>query len=133
MIQEALKKIVDGRSLTEAEAMAVMTQIMEGEVSPTVIGGLLTSLRMKGETADEITGFARAMRERSATIDVGLGSEPLLDTCGTSPCGSSSLRTGLSIRAERAAAAWRPSTSRRPRRSWSRAQEYRWRSTGTGA
>src|SRR5207244_13560221 len=56
MIRDAVKKVVEGRDLTGADAIAVMTQVMEGEAPPVVVGALLTALRMKGETPAEITG-----------------------------------------------------------------------------
>ena len=68
MINHALKRVVDGHNLTEPEAIAVMTQIMDGDATPTLIAALLTALRMKGETAEEITGFARVMRQRAVAI-----------------------------------------------------------------
>jgi anthranilate phosphoribosyltransferase len=80
-IKEALQKIVDGAHLTEAEAERVMTEIMQGEASPAQIGAYLTALRMKGETVDEVTGSARAMREKAIRIRA---KDPLVvDTCGT--------------------------------------------------
>lgn len=81
MIQDALKKVVEGRDLTEAEAMAVMTQVIAGDASPALVGALLTALRMKGETAEEVTGFARVMREKAVRIRPRR--EDLVDTCGT--------------------------------------------------
>jgi anthranilate phosphoribosyltransferase len=81
VIQDALKRVVEGRDMTEAEAIAVMTQIMEGEVSPPLIAALLTALRMKGETPEEVTGFARVMREMAVRIRPSR--EGLVDTCGT--------------------------------------------------
>ncbi len=80
-IKEAIHKVVEGNHLTEAEAQRVMLQIMEGEATPAQIGAYLTALRMKGETVDEITGSARAMREKVTRIHA---QDPLtVDTCGT--------------------------------------------------
>jgi len=81
MIQDVLKTVVEGRDLTEAEAIAVMTQVMEGEAPPVLVGALLTALRMKGETPAEITGFARVMREKAVRIRPRR--DGLVDTCGT--------------------------------------------------
>lgn len=81
MIQDALKRVVEGKDLTEAEAITVMTQIMDGEASPPMIAALLTALRMKGETPEEVTGFARVMREKAVRIRPSR--EGLVDTCGT--------------------------------------------------
>lgn len=81
MIKEAIAKLVEGHDLTEAEAEAAMTEIMQGEATPAQIGGFLTALRMKGETVAEVTGCARAMR-RSAT-PVRPRCNGLVDTAGT--------------------------------------------------
>ncbi|MGB9720556.1 MAG: anthranilate phosphoribosyltransferase [bacterium] len=77
----AIKKIIDNHSLNEKEAYEVCMEIMEGNATPAQIGSLLTALRMKGETVDEITGFCRAMREKMISIKCAV--EPLIDTCGT--------------------------------------------------
>lgn len=81
MFVDALNKLVDGTGLTEQEATEVMTAIMEGRATHTQIGALLAALRTKRETVDELTGFARVMRERS--IKVTCNRRPLIDTCGT--------------------------------------------------
>ncbi len=81
MIKEAIAKLVERHDLTEAEAEAAMTEIMQGEATPAQIGAFLTALRMKGETVAEVTGCARAMR-RSAT-PVRPNRNHLVDTAGT--------------------------------------------------
>jgi anthranilate synthase/phosphoribosyltransferase len=81
-IQDAITKAMDGQDLTEAEAEAAMTQIMEGQATPAQIGAFLTALRMKGESVGEIAGCARAMR-RSAIPVCPQRPETLVDTCGT--------------------------------------------------
>lgn len=80
-IQDAIARIAEGRDLLRAEAAAVMGAIMDGEASEAQIGGLLIGLRMKGETVDEITGFAEAMRARATKVLCTR--RPLVDTCGT--------------------------------------------------
>ncbi|MBF7081840.1 anthranilate phosphoribosyltransferase [Desulfallas sp. Bu1-1] len=81
MIKELLKKVVAGENLTEAEAAAAMEEIMDGGATPAQIAGLLTALKLKGETIDEITGFARVMRSKATPVR---SCHPLLvDTCGT--------------------------------------------------
>lgn len=57
-----------------------MSVILEGEASAATLAAFLVALRMKGETAHELAGFARAMRERAVVVDAGSG---LVDTCGT--------------------------------------------------
>ncbi|MDR7446799.1 MAG: anthranilate phosphoribosyltransferase [Armatimonadota bacterium] len=69
MIREAIARIVDGASLTAEEAAAVMGEIMDGQATPAQIGALITALRMKGETPEEIAGFAVAMRQRAHRIE----------------------------------------------------------------
>jgi len=81
-IQEAIAKVIGGKDLTEAEAEAAMTRIMEGLATPAQIGAFLTALRMKGESVSEIAGCARAMR-RSAVPVRPQRTEILVDTCGT--------------------------------------------------
>ena len=80
-IKQAIGKVMSGEDLLGEEAEAVMSQIMAGEVTPAQIGAFLTALRLKGETVEEITGCARAMR-RSA-IPVRPRRRELVDTCGT--------------------------------------------------
>ncbi|MHB9025866.1 MAG: anthranilate phosphoribosyltransferase [Armatimonadota bacterium] len=81
LIKEALQALLRSEHLTMDEAAEVMRGIMEGEVPPVLLAGFLTALRMKGETVEEIAGFARAMREKSVRIAPRC---PLLvDTCGT--------------------------------------------------
>jgi len=83
MIRDAIRKVVDKEDLAEAEAIAVMTEIMDGEATPAQIASLITALRMKGETVDEVTGFARVMREKSVKIPLKGEPTALIDTCGT--------------------------------------------------
>jgi len=78
-----LHRVADGHSLTCAEALDAMRIILSGEATPAQIAGLLVALRMKGETVEEVVGFARAMREMAAKVDPGPLDGPLLDTCGT--------------------------------------------------
>jgi anthranilate phosphoribosyltransferase len=86
MIQRAIEKAIRGGSLTEPEAVEVMDLIMSGEATPAQIGAFLVALRMKGETIEEITGFARVMRARATRI--ACRAYPLVDTCGTGGDGS---------------------------------------------
>jgi len=85
-IRKALALLVEGHSLTEVEAEAVMEQIMAGGATPAQIGGFLSALRVKKETPEEITGFARAMRRKA--IEVPSRRRPLVDVCGTGGDGS---------------------------------------------
>ncbi|MBE2899782.1 anthranilate phosphoribosyltransferase [Methanothermobacter thermautotrophicus] len=74
--------IMDFRNLTEDEAYSLMEMIMAGELDDIKIAAILTALAMKGETVDEITGFARAMRDKALKVRVP-GSLEVVDSCGT--------------------------------------------------
>ncbi len=79
-IQQAIQALVDGTSLSMADAASVMAQVMDGQATPSQIAGFVVALRMKGETPEEIAGMARAMREKSLRVQVSV---PVVDTCGT--------------------------------------------------
>jgi anthranilate phosphoribosyltransferase len=81
MFQTLLNKLLDKQHLSQVEAREAMDYIMNGEVSPIVLSSFLTALKLKGETVDEITGFALGMREKADRLDVDTYN--LLDTCGT--------------------------------------------------
>jgi anthranilate phosphoribosyltransferase len=81
MIQEAIKKVVSRENLSRDEARQLMAYIMEGQATDAQIAAVLIALRMKGETIDEITGFAETMREKASKVDNR--AHALLDTCGT--------------------------------------------------
>lgn len=82
-IQQVLRSVIDGKELSQEQAEAAMDLIMTGEATEAQIGALAVGLRMKGETTNEIAGFARAMREHAVTVDIDSDNLPLLDTCGT--------------------------------------------------
>jgi anthranilate phosphoribosyltransferase len=79
--QAALGRLLDGHDLSRDAAREVMASVMRGEATPAQIGGLLVALRLKGEKADEIAGFAEAMREH--VIAVRPARQDLVDTAGT--------------------------------------------------
>ncbi|MBW3582447.1 MAG: anthranilate phosphoribosyltransferase [Euryarchaeota archaeon] len=81
-VQDALRRISDGGRLTRDEAYRLMLAIMSGAADTTQLAGLLMGLRVRGETVDEITGFAQAMREKSLRIAPKVEGR-LTDTCGT--------------------------------------------------
>lgn len=92
MIVEAIRSVVDGRSLSREEAFEVMGAIMSGQATDAQIAAFLTALRMKGETVEELIGFARVMREKVVPVRTrarvqtslsGTDREMLVDTCGT--------------------------------------------------
>ncbi|MGB7760839.1 MAG: anthranilate phosphoribosyltransferase [Bryobacteraceae bacterium] len=78
-----IEQIAAGQELSEADSFAAMHVVLAGEASAPQIAAFLMGMRMKGPTVDELVGFARAMREMAAPVDVGLPGVPLLDTCGT--------------------------------------------------
>jgi len=78
-IKRHLGKLTRGERLTEEEAGTAMGAIMDGDATPAQIGALLTALSVRGETEDEVVGFARSMRARA----VPLSSRGAVDTCGT--------------------------------------------------
>ncbi len=80
MIKEAIGTLVKGQSLTTDESVQVMEEIMEGKTSPSQLAAFITALRIKGETADELTGLARVMRSRAIPVNMN---GPLLDVVGT--------------------------------------------------
>jgi anthranilate phosphoribosyltransferase len=84
-----LQRVVSRENLTPSDAHQAMLAILGGESSTAQIAAFLIALRMKGETAEELLGFARAMREKATRVDPGLNGESLLDTCGTGGEGAS--------------------------------------------
>lgn len=87
MIREAIAKLIGGNDLTQAEMVEVMNEVMTGGASPAQIGSFITALRIKGETADEITGAAMVMREKATKVNAG-PLDNVVDTCGTGGDGS---------------------------------------------
>ncbi|MGD2185290.1 MAG: anthranilate phosphoribosyltransferase [Desulfobacterales bacterium] len=95
MIKEFISKVVRGEDLTEAEMETAMEEIMIGTATPAQFGAFITALRLKGETVDEITGAARAMRAKATKINVNnhlvnidrdeinIDNETILDIVGT--------------------------------------------------
>ncbi|MBP1779403.1 MAG: trpD [candidate division NC10 bacterium] len=92
MIVESIRKVVERKDLTREEAFAVMDAIMSGHATDAQIAAFLTALRMKGETVEELIGFARVMREKVSPVKTrarvqtslsGTDREMLVDTCGT--------------------------------------------------
>ncbi len=93
-----LDSLLNGNDIGEQQAYDLMRQFAAGDLDPAFAGALLAGLRTKGETADEIRGFARAMREVAVHPDIPDGA-PTVDTVGTGGDGSGSLNlstgTGL--------------------------------------
>lgn len=84
-VREALIKLVEGQSLTRAEANAAMTSLVAGEATPAQIAGFAVALRMKGETAEEIAGLTEVMRQAATPVVAG---HDVVDIVGTGGDGS---------------------------------------------
>jgi len=101
MIRESIMKVVSGENLSEREMEKTMEEVMSGKATSAQIGSFVTALRIKGETVDEITGAARAVRARAAKLrlnnhlvnidrdEINVENETILDTCGTGGGGTS--------------------------------------------
>jgi len=85
LVRSALATIVDGGTLSMDEARAAMGAVMDGEATPAQLAAFLMGLRMRGETADELAGFAGAMRDRVVRVDAPEGA---IDVVGTGGDGS---------------------------------------------
>ncbi len=95
LIQECIREAVAGRGLTRERAEEAMAEILEGRATPAQIAGLAVALRMKGETVDELTGFAAVMRAKGARVP---HRHPvLLDTCGTGGDGSGTFNISTTV------------------------------------
>jgi anthranilate phosphoribosyltransferase len=81
VLSGAINAVCRGEELSEDDAAGVLREVMEGRSSPEETAGLLIALRTRGETADEIAGLARTMRELATKVEVGI--DGLLDTAGT--------------------------------------------------
>ena len=93
-----LNRLLDGNSLSEEESYKLMIAMANETISPILSGALLAGLRAKGETADEIRGFANAMRFLAIQPEIPLH-EPIVDTVGTGgdSSGSLNLSTGTGL------------------------------------
>jgi anthranilate phosphoribosyltransferase len=82
MLKPQIQAVVEGQTLSRDEARRAMEIIMNGEASPAQIGSFLMGLRMRGETDEELAGFAEVMRAKAVHVPLGeIG--PVVDTCGT--------------------------------------------------
>ena len=85
LVKAALAAVVDGRNLTMDEARDAMGAVMDGQATPAQLAAMLVALRMRGETVEELAGFAAAMRARVLRVQAPHGA---IDTCGTGGDGS---------------------------------------------
>ena len=101
MIKESITKVIRGDDLSEADMEKTMEEVFDGRASSSQIGVFATALRMKGETVDEITGAARALRSRALKLqldnhllnldrdDINVEGETILETSDTGKVGTS--------------------------------------------
>ncbi len=82
LYKQSLEQVLAGRDLTHADMLALMQQVMGGELTPAQIAGLVIALRVKGESVDEITAAATVMRQLSTKVEIA-DTAHLIDTCGT--------------------------------------------------
>ena len=81
-VRAAIRKVAEGRGLSDSEAEDSMKDIMSGNATPAQVGAFLTALRIKGETIPEIAAFAKVMRQFASRIKPEVD-DALVDTCGT--------------------------------------------------
>lgn len=81
MFQDLLSQVIARKTLSRGEAGQAMQLMMTGQASDAQMGALMTALKMRGETADEITGFAETMQ--NSALRVVCSKESVIDTCGT--------------------------------------------------
>ena len=80
-MKRLLAKLVEGQTLTSEEAHAFFSACLRGEPTPAQVAAAVTALRIRGETVDEITAFAAAMRDAALSLDHPF--DEVIDTCGT--------------------------------------------------
>lgn len=95
-IKEAIKKVIEGKDLTAEEMSDVMNEIMSGTTTSAQKGGFLATLKAKGETADELLGAAKALRNHTLKIDIK-ERKHLIDTCGTGGDGSKTFNVSTAV------------------------------------
>src|SRR4026208_1730132 len=92
IITESVRRLVDRPALSRIEAAAAMDAIMSGAATNAQIAAFLTALRMKGETVEELIGFAQVMRQKVVKVKTrgahmlappGNAGRQLIETCGT--------------------------------------------------
>lgn len=95
MFKKQLQRAVEGQTFSEQEAKRLMDDIMQGKATSSQIASLLTVMKLRGNTVDELTGFVRSMREHATAVKHD--EELLLDTCGTGGDGSSTFNISTTV------------------------------------
>jgi anthranilate phosphoribosyltransferase len=85
-MKELLATCIEGQTLTEEQAEEVMNSIMSGQATPSQIASLVSIMRLRGETVDELVGFTKSMKKHMSSIDYDFD---IVDTCGTGGDGAS--------------------------------------------
>lgn len=94
-MKEQLEKVIEGKNLTFDEAYEVMYSIMSGNENNSKIASLLTALKIKKETSEEVAGFVKAMREK--VIRIKCENETAIDVCGTGGDGSGTFNISTAV------------------------------------
>src|SRR6202451_2143108 len=96
-LHDALQSMIDGRTLSDAEAELALGEIMDGGAHGAVVGAVAVALKIKGAEADELAGAVRAMLKRARPLNLRAGE--VLDTCGTGGDGASNfnISTGAAL------------------------------------
>ena len=90
-IQDALKQLASKQDLSRDQTNQAVSEILRGEVPEVLIGAFLTALKLKGETAEELTGAVDAVRSRVEAVGLSIPREGVIDTCGTGGDGANTL------------------------------------------
>lgn len=100
---QLLQQLLDGQSLTQAEASQLMEGWLQDAVPPVLSGAILAALQAKGVSADELSGMATVLLQQSVESGVAMPS-PLIDTCGTGGDGASTFNISTAVAFTAAAA-----------------------------
>jgi anthranilate phosphoribosyltransferase len=96
LVRAALAVVVEGESLSQEGAHGAMGAVMDGQATPSQLGALLMALRMRGETVEELAGFASAMRERVLPVEAPAGAIDVVGT-GGDKSGSFNISTAAAL------------------------------------
>jgi len=95
MLKQTLTRLIEGEHLSDREAYSIMDHIMKGHVSTEQLTSLLSIMRMRGETVEELSGFTKGMREHMRTIQHQ--EDVVVDTCGTGGDGHSTFNISTAV------------------------------------
>lgn len=95
-IVEAIKKLIDKKNLSEDEVRDVINDIMKGKATSCQKGGFLAALKFKGETAEEMLGAVKALRDNFTPVKIQ-NPKNLIDTCGTGGDGGRTFNVSTAV------------------------------------